>query len=82
MNPIGFANTYVLTFGDKRLLISGDTGSTPELRAAANIDVAFLCMNLPYTMSVPDAVNVTTEMVPKVVYPYHYQNTLTTSIRG
>src|SRR5262249_46951773 len=69
----GFGNGYVLTIGGKRIYISGDTGNSAEIRSIPNIDVAFLCMNLPFTMTVKDATNVVTEMQPKVVYPYHYQ---------
>ena len=52
--------------------MSGDTGSVPEMRSLTNIDVAFICMNLPYTMNVADAASAVREFRPKVVYPYHY----------
>lgn len=70
----GINNAYVLTIADKRILISGDTGNTAELRALQNVDVAFLCMNLPYTMSAGDATNLVWATRPRVVYPYHYRN--------
>ena len=73
-SPPGFGNGYVITLGGKRIYISGDTGNAPEIRALTNIDVAFLCMNLPYTMTVSEATNVVRAMRPKVVYPYHYQD--------
>ena len=70
----GTGNGYVLTIGGRRLYMSGDTGDTPEMRALPDIDVAFLCMNLPFTMSVTDAASATRAFRPKVVYPYHFQN--------
>jgi L-ascorbate metabolism protein UlaG (beta-lactamase superfamily) len=73
-HPLGSGNGYVLTIGGKRIYISGDTGNQPELRALTNIDVAFLCINLPFTMSVSDATNCVRAMRPKVIYPYHYRN--------
>jgi L-ascorbate metabolism protein UlaG (beta-lactamase superfamily) len=54
--------------------MSGDTGGTPEMRALPNIDVAFVCMNLPFTMSIPEAVTNVRAMRPRVVYPYHYSS--------
>jgi L-ascorbate metabolism protein UlaG (beta-lactamase superfamily) len=66
-------NCYVLTVGGKRIFISGDTGDVPEIRALTDIDVAFLCMNLPFTMNPGSATNVIRSMRPKVVYPYHYR---------
>jgi L-ascorbate metabolism protein UlaG (beta-lactamase superfamily) len=73
-HPQGSDNGYVLTIGGKRIYMSGDTGDIPETRALQNIDVAFLCMNLPFTMSVQQAASVTRAFAPKVVYPYHYRN--------
>jgi L-ascorbate metabolism protein UlaG (beta-lactamase superfamily) len=73
-SPTGFGNGYVVTIGGKRIYLSGDTGNQPEIRALANIDVAFLCMNLPFTMGPSDATNVIRAMRPKIVYPYHYRN--------
>ena len=68
----GVGNGYILTLGGKRLYISGDTEDTPELRGLQEIDVAFVCMNLPYTMSVDQAVSAVRQFQPKVVYVYHY----------
>ena len=67
----GRGNGYVLTFADKRVYLSGDTEDTPEMRALKNIDVAFLCMNLPYTMTPEQAASAVREFRPKIVYPYH-----------
>ena len=69
----GRGNGYVLTYGGKRFYISGDTENIPEMRALKNIDVAFVCMNLPYTMSVEEAAEAVKAFHPKIVYPYHYR---------
>ena len=73
-HPRGTGNAYLLTVGGKRIYLSGDTEDIPEMRALADIDVAFVCMNVPYTMSVTKAVSAVREFRPGVVYPYHYQN--------
>jgi L-ascorbate metabolism protein UlaG (beta-lactamase superfamily) len=73
-HPLGTGNGYLLTLGGKRFFISGDTGDIPEIRALPNIDVAFLCMNLPFTMSITNAALSVRDFRPKVVYPYHYRN--------
>ena len=72
-HPKGRGNAYVLTYGGKRFFISGDTEATPEIKALKNIDVAFLCINLPYTMTPDEAADVVKEIHPKVVIPYHYR---------
>ena len=69
----GRGNGYVVTLGGKRIYISGDTEDVPEMRALENIDAAFVCMNLPYTMEVAAAADAVLEFQPKVVYPYHYR---------
>ena len=69
----GRGNGYVLSFGDKRIYLSGDTECTPEMKALKNIDVAFVCMNLPYTMPPGEAAECVSAFQPKVVYPYHYR---------
>lgn len=69
----GRGNGYVLTIGGMRIYLSGDTEDIPEMRALKNIDVAFVCMNLPYTMDVDQAASAVNEFKPKVVYPYHYR---------
>ena len=72
-HPKGRGNGYVLTIGGKRLYISGDTQGIPEMRALKNIDVAFVCMNLPYTMDINEAADAVLAFKPRVVYPYHYR---------
>lgn len=69
----GRGNGYVITLGDKRIYFSGDTEDIPEMRALENIDKAFVCMNLPYTMTVESAVDAVLEFQPKEVYPYHFR---------
>ena len=69
----GRGNGYVLTYGGKRFYISGDTEATPEMKALQNIDVAFVCMNLPYTMTPEEAAAGVRAFAPKIVYPYHYR---------
>jgi len=69
----GRGNGYVLTYGGKRFYFSGDTENIPEMRALKNIDVAFVCMNLPYTMTAEEAVEAVKAFHPKVAIPYHYK---------
>lgn len=69
----GRGNGYVLTIEGQRLYFSGDTEDIPEMRALQNIDMAFVCMNLPYTMTVESAADAVLEFKPKKVYPYHYR---------
>jgi L-ascorbate metabolism protein UlaG (beta-lactamase superfamily) len=69
----GRGNGYVLTYGGKRFYFSGDTEGIPEMRALKNIDVAFVCMNLPYTMTPDEAADAVKAFHPKVVIPYHYK---------
>jgi L-ascorbate metabolism protein UlaG (beta-lactamase superfamily) len=68
----GRGNGYVLTYGGKRFYFSGDTDGTPEMKALRNIDVAFVCMNLPYTMAPEAAAEAVRAFHPAIVYPYHY----------
>ena len=72
-HPKGRGNGYVLTMGGKRVYISGDTEDIAEMRALENIDVAFVCMNLPYTMDVDQAASAVLEFKPVIVYPFHYR---------
>lgn len=67
----GLGVGYVLTFGGKRFYISGDTEGIPEMKALKNIDVAFVSMNLPYTMPPAEAAEAIRAFHPKIVYPYH-----------
>lgn len=69
----GRGNGYILTFGGKRLYISGDTEVVPEILTLKNIDVAFVCMNLPFTMTPAEAAAAVKQIHPAVVYPYHYR---------
>jgi len=69
----GRGNGYVVTLGGRRLYFSGDTENIPEARALKNIDVAFVCMNLPYTMPPAEAAALVKAMKPRIVYPYHYR---------
>jgi len=73
MHTKGRGNGYVLTFGNKLIYLSGDTAGIPEMRALKNIDIAFVCMNLPYTMDVNEAASAVLDFKPKIVYPYHYR---------
>ena len=82
----GRGNGYVLALGGKRVYISGDTECTPEMKALRSIDVAFVCMNLPYTMTPEEAAECVKTFRPKIVYPYHYGNSdltvFTTALKG
>jgi L-ascorbate metabolism protein UlaG (beta-lactamase superfamily) len=69
----GRGNGYVLTLGSRRVYIAGDTECTDEMRALKNIDVAFVPMNLPYTMPPAEAAECVKAFKPKVVFPYHYR---------
>ncbi|EAR00300.1 MBL fold metallo-hydrolase [Maribacter sp. HTCC2170] len=69
----GRGNGYVLNMEGQRIYFSGDTEDIPEMRALKNIDKAFVCMNLPYTMTVESAADAVLEFKPKQVYPYHYR---------
>lgn len=72
-HPKGRGNGYILTFGNTVVYLSGDTAGIPEMRSLKNIDIAFVCMNLPYTMDVPEAAAAVLDFKPKIVYPYHYR---------
>lgn len=72
-HPKGRGNGYVLTIDDKRIYISGDTEDIPEMKMLQNIDIAFICMNLPYTMTIDQAAKAVLEFKPKNVYPFHYR---------
>lgn len=69
----GRGNGYVLTIDKKRIYISGDTADIPEMRTLKNIDIAFVCMNLPYTMDFETAADAVLDFKPKIVYPYHFR---------
>ncbi|MCX5821085.1 MAG: MBL fold metallo-hydrolase [Deltaproteobacteria bacterium] len=79
-HPKGDGNGYILTFGDKRIYVAGDTENITEMKSLGRIDVAFLPMNLPYTMT-PEMVADTARMVrPAILYPYHFGETDTAKI--
>mgnify|MGYP001056638530 CR=1 FL=1 len=74
-HPKSRGNGFIVTLNKKRIYISGDTEDTFEMRHLKNIDVAFVCMNLPYTMSVESAASAVLDFKPKKVFPYHYKGT-------
>ncbi|MBI4794393.1 MAG: MBL fold metallo-hydrolase [Deltaproteobacteria bacterium] len=74
-HPKGRDNGYIITFGDKRVYVAGDTENHPEMKALKNIDFAFLPMNLPYTMTPEMVADAAKAFKPKVLYPYHYGKT-------
>jgi L-ascorbate metabolism protein UlaG (beta-lactamase superfamily) len=74
-HPKGEGNGYVLTLGGLRVYVAGDTENTPEMKALTGIDVAFLPMNLPYTMTPEMVADAALAFRPKVLYPYHYGDT-------
>ena len=79
-HPKGEGNGYIITIGDKRFYVAGDTENTPEMKALRNIDVAFLPMNLPYTMTPEMVADAASAFKPEILYPYHYGNTDTAII--
>jgi len=85
-HPKGAGNGYVLTFADKRLYVAGDTENVPEMSLLKRIDIAFLPMNLPYTMTPEMVADAARSFKPDVLYPYHYGETdparLVTLLRG
>lgn len=77
----GRGNGYVLTLGGKRVYVSGDTEDIPEMRALKNIDIGFVCMNLPFTMDVTQAASAVREFRPRRVLPYHYSSSNVTQFK-
>jgi L-ascorbate metabolism protein UlaG (beta-lactamase superfamily) len=71
----GRGNGYIVTWGGKRFYFAGDTEGIPEMRAVKNIEVAFVPMNLPFTMTAEEAADAVKAFQPKIVYPYHYRGT-------
>ena len=69
----GRGNGYLLNLAGKSIYISGDTADIPEMRNLNDIDIAFVCMNLPYTMDINQAASAVLDFKPKIVYPYHYR---------
>ena len=72
-HPRGRGNGYFINLGGKTIYISGDTEDIKEMRDLRRIDIAFVCMNLPYTMDINQAASAVLEFKPKIVYPYHYR---------
>jgi len=72
-HPRGRGNGYFINLGGKTIYISGDTEDIKEMRDLRRIDIAFICMNLPYTMDINQAASAVLEFKPKIVYPYHYR---------
>lgn len=74
-HPKGVGNGYIVTFGETRVYVAGDTENTPEMKKLQKIDVAFLPMNLPYTMTPAMVADAAKAFKPKILYPYHYGET-------
>ena len=79
-HPKGIGNSYIITFGDKRVYVGGDTENTPEIKALTGIDIAFLPMNLPYTMTPEMVADAAKAFKPKILYPYHFGETDTSKL--
>ena len=76
----GVGNGYVIKFSDKKVYVAGDTENIPEMKSLDKIDIAFLPMNLPYTMTPEMAADAAKAFNPKTLYPYHYGETDTSKI--
>jgi L-ascorbate metabolism protein UlaG (beta-lactamase superfamily) len=74
-HPKGVGNAYLLSIGNLKVLIGGDTENVPEIKALKGIDIAFLPMNLPYTMTPEMVADAARAMRPKILYPYHFGDT-------
>ena len=74
-HPCGQGNGYIITFGESRVYVAGDSENTPEMLRLQNIDIAFLPMNLPYTMTPQMVAMAATAMKPRILYPYHFGST-------
>jgi L-ascorbate metabolism protein UlaG (beta-lactamase superfamily) len=79
-HPKGVGNGYILTFGDRRVYVAGDTENIPEMKGLKNIDIAFLPMNLPYTMTPEMVADAAKAFKPKILYPYHFGETDTSKV--
>ena len=80
-HPKGVGNGYVLTFGDRRVYVAGDTENIPEMKKLHDIAIAFLPMNLPYTMTPEMVADAARSFHPHVLYPYHYGSTVTAHLK-
>lgn len=74
-HPKGHGNGYVINFAEKRVYVAGDTENTPEMKSLNRIDIAFLPMNLPYTMTPEMVADAARSFRPRILYPYHYGDT-------
>jgi L-ascorbate metabolism protein UlaG (beta-lactamase superfamily) len=79
-HPKGAGNGYILTFGGTRVYVAGDTENTPEMKKLRGIDIAFLPMNLPYTMTPEMVADAALAFKPKILYPYHFGDTDTSRL--
>jgi len=79
-HPKGVGNGYIITFGNKRMYVAGDTENIPEMKLLQEIDCAFLPMNLPYTMTPEMVANAAEAFRPKILYPYHFGSTDTSQL--
>jgi L-ascorbate metabolism protein UlaG (beta-lactamase superfamily) len=79
-HPKGLGNGYIITFGDKRVYVAGDTENVPEMKGLRKIDIAFLPMNLPYTMTPEMVAEAAKTFKPKILYPYHFGETDTSKL--
>ncbi|MGD9161744.1 MAG: MBL fold metallo-hydrolase [Desulfobacteraceae bacterium] len=79
-HPKGVGNGYIITFGDKKVYVAGDTENIPEIKALKGIDIAFLPMNRPYTMTPEMVADAAKAFRPEILYPYHYGETDTSKL--
>lgn len=79
-HPKGVGNGYIITFGNKRVYVAGDTENIPEMKSLQEVDCAFLPMNLPYTMTPAMVANAAKAFRPKILYPYHFGDTDTSQL--
>ena len=79
-HPKGVGNGYIITFGDKRVYVAGDTENVPEMKGLKNIDIAFLPMNIPPTMTTEMVADAAKAFKPKILYPYHFGETDTSKV--
>lgn len=74
-HPKGNGNGYILNIDGERIYIAGDTEDIPEMGDIKNIDLAFLPVNQPYTMTIDQAEKAALTIKPKILIPYHFSNT-------
>jgi L-ascorbate metabolism protein UlaG (beta-lactamase superfamily) len=79
-HPKGIGNGYIITFGDKRVYVAGDTENIAEMKGLQDVDIAFLPMNLPYTMTPEMVADAAKTIQPEILYPYHFSDTDTSKI--